>query len=180
MKTPNLRSKAQLGLSLPRFSHITFLAVFVILSLGLGHYGIRQVWGQLTSGTTVFGPKVYSREKGKPHAVVDTFSVTDTSHPFTLVIKNGSDDGSHRVSSAVITINGLIVVGPDRFNEQVDGIKQSLVLQPDNEIAVEIRGKPKDFITVSIVGEHLNQPPEADAGPDQSVPVGAAVVLDGS
>ncbi len=123
--------------------------------------------------------KTYIRETQKPKVVTDNFTVADLSGTFALVVKNGKD-GNNRVSSAVIQINGKQILGPSDFNEQVDLVTRDFTLELSNEITVELSSKPGSFIVVNIIAEGQNTPPVANAGPDQTVPLGSTVTLDAS
>lgn len=57
-----------------------------------------------------------------------------------------------RVSSAVIELNGVQVVGPNEFNKQVDLITKPVSLQQQTEITVEVRSAPGTSIVVTITG----------------------------
>jgi len=63
---------------------------------------------------TRFGPKQYVREKGKPQTVTDTFAAYAC--PGQIIVENGDGDGDHRVSSAIIKLNGEVIFGPHDFN----------------------------------------------------------------
>ena len=52
----------------------------------------------------IFGPKKYIRTKGKPNVYTETFETTPVAG--ILNVKNGEEDGSHRISSALIFVNG--------------------------------------------------------------------------
>lgn len=113
--------------------------------------------------TSIFGP-MYGRGTGKPQKVINTFSAHNTNQQFTLSVKNG--EGKNRVSSAVIELNGIQVVGPNDFNKQVDLITKSVNLKQQNEIAVEVRSGPGTFITVTIVGAGGGSLPPSNLPPD--------------
>lgn len=99
----------------------------------------------------IFGPEKYVREAGKPEKTVKTFSVQNLNGEFLLVVQNGEGKRG-RASSAVITINGAIVIGPNAFNKQVDVIKKPIVLKQINDLAVELRGQPGTSLVVTILG----------------------------
>jgi len=101
--------------------------------------------------TPVFGPEFYARGKGKPQKVFKNFSVQYLNQEFTLFIQNGEGNGG-RVSSAVIELNGVKVVGPDDFNKQVSMITKPVTLKQQNEIAIEVRSEPGTSIVVTILG----------------------------
>ena len=130
------------------------------------------------SDITVFN-KTYIRETGKPQVFTDRFTFSQPDNDFILTVKNGKN-GSFRVSAALIWINGKQVIGVSDFNNQVDLITRAITLKAANEIKVELRSKPGDFISINIIGLDINTPPVANAGPDQTVLVHDTVRLDGS
>ena len=66
--------------------------------------------------TPAFGPKQYMRHTGAPQTFQETFQHCGT-QACRIVIVNGNSDGSDRVSSASIYLNGVLVVGPSDFNQ---------------------------------------------------------------
>jgi hypothetical protein len=107
--------------------------------------------------TPVFGPEVYTRGTGKPQKVTKTFSVQNINQEFTLNVQNGEGKRG-RVSSAVVEINGIRVVGPSEFNKQVDLITRPVNLQQQNEISVEVRSEPGTSLIISIIGPETPPP----------------------
>ena len=105
---------------------------------------------------TVFGPQNYVRETGGPVVVSDNFSVSSPNTQFTLKVYNGGleDDATigEYVSSSEIKVNGALVIGPNNFNQNVQSIEEPVGIQSENEINVELRGKPGGVLTISIVG----------------------------
>jgi hypothetical protein len=105
---------------------------------------------------TVFGPQNYLRETGAPVVVSHNFSLTSTHPPYTLKVYNGGlqDNASigEYVSSSEIRVNGVLLLGPQNFNQNVPYVEVPTDLQWDNVIDVEVRGKPGGVLTVSIVG----------------------------
>ena len=92
---------------------------------------------------------------------------------------NGQN-GKNRVSSGTLKINGVEIVNESDFNQKVDKIERTIVLQTANTISVELKSGPGSFITVSILSQPTNHPPVANAGPDQTVYMGDKVKLDGN
>jgi fibronectin type 3 domain-containing protein len=109
---------------------------------------------------TVFGLETFPRDSGTPFTITKSFSVFNTNVPFTLEIYNGGlvDGEFEKVSSSVIGINGLQIVGPDEFNQNVPEVEKPVTLSTDNTISVEVRGKPGGAITIEIIGVD-NDPP---------------------
>ncbi len=129
----------------------------------------------------VFGPQKFERSTGKPIQEVVNFSVQNPNGAYTLRIDNGGLAGNClRVSSAVVLLNGVKVLGPKDFNQGVQVIEQAVTLQADNELIVEVRSLPDSCLTLQIMGDGVNAAPVADAGPDQTVLVNDPVTLDGS
>jgi RHS repeat-associated protein len=126
----------------------------------------------------VFGPEDFVRRSENPIVETRHFPA-NASHGHTLRIENGGSTGRFaRVSSAVVTLNGVQVVGPNDFNQNVALIEKPVILTSDDVLTVELRGKPGGGFTLRIL--EGNAPPVASAGPDQTVPVQTLVRLDGS
>lgn len=108
------------------------------------------------SQTTVFGPELYTRDTGKPQKIVKSFSANTGWVPFAISVKNGNGK-KEKASSAVVDINGQSILNPDDFSKEISEIIVLVKLKAQNEIAVEVRGEPGTFITVTILG---NSEPE--------------------
>jgi PKD repeat protein len=150
-------------------SYFIYLA-FVLISMVL--------WGINVSPSTktIYGPRKFIRATGKPVVVTETFSAPDAT-TYNLIVFNG-ENGKNRVSSATLEINGIEILGPSDFNQQVDRIERSVSLLLSNSISVELKSAPGSFITVSILG--INHPPVAKAGGPYTGVVGVTVQFDGS
>lgn len=62
----------------------------------------------------IFGPRQYTRTSGPPKELLETIALPPTLRaPFRLHIQSGNPDGSNRVSSATITLNGTQVATPE-------------------------------------------------------------------
>jgi len=96
-----------------------------------------------------FGPWQYTREAGRPETFTETFQYSGTS-PCQLVVVNGNADGTQRISSASISLNGQKIVGPSDFNQQIGGIVKTVVLADQNQLSTTLRSKPGSFLTVSV------------------------------
>jgi hypothetical protein len=85
---------------------------------------------------------------------------------FVLKIKNGEEDGSQRISSALVSLNGTKVLIPADFNQQVQTLERAISPLPgDNTLAVTMRSKPGGSLLVKILGTPTFQLPP-DPGPD--------------
>src|SRR6266566_3596849 len=113
---------------------------------------------------TVFGPKNYVRGTGAPVTVTDSFTVLNPATQYTLKAFNGGLQNSQTelVSSSVVTINGVQVLGPSNFNQNVSEVDVPVTLQVSNTISVQVRGQPGGTLTIQIVGLD-NEPPTVTA-----------------
>ncbi|WP_143083337.1 choice-of-anchor L domain-containing protein [Nitrosomonas communis] len=107
--------------------------------------------------TAVFGPEAYIRGAEGPQKVTKIFSTRHYQGEFTLVVQNGEGKRG-KVSSAVVRLNGVEVVGPNEFNKQVDLITKPVSLGPQNELTVEVRSHPGSSIIVTILGTESPSP----------------------
>ncbi|MGD0338062.1 MAG: hypothetical protein ABSB78_04685 [Bacteroidota bacterium] len=125
------------------------------------HYGAQaQTIPQLPLNPfLVYGPKKFERSSGPPVTQSDRFSVPQTaSSPYTLYVLNGWIDGSKRVTSATIKINGKTVLDQNDFKKIIPLIIKTVSLNKDNEIQITINGKPGTFITIAMTGTDKNPP----------------------
>ena len=101
----------------------------------------------------VLDPHIFERGKGKPSEETLEFELgSQFFGPFMLHLTNGRVDGYHRVDSAKIKLNGRLVLGPHVFNENVEEVFRVVSLRSKNRLSVELRGAPRDFLTLGIVG----------------------------
>lgn len=113
------------------------------------------------SGTfTSYGPQTYLRGSGNPATVVRNFTIPNPSTSYTLKIYNGGRGTrtGARVSSAVISLNGAAIVGPQNFNEKIGEISFPVKLASSNQLSVELRSQRGSLILVEIIGTD-NAPP---------------------
>jgi hypothetical protein len=98
----------------------------------------------------IFGPKQYTRGTGKPESFTDAFQNCETAAQYDLVVVNGNPDGSDRVSSATILLNGTQVAGPDDFNQNVAQVTKPVAVASSNMLEATLASKPGSFLTVSL------------------------------
>ncbi|MFA6054869.1 MAG: PKD domain-containing protein [Thermodesulfovibrionales bacterium] len=146
-------------------------AAFCFILAGIGN----SISG---NDATIF-QKTYIRATQTPQVVTDTFLVAPGSSNFSLIVQNGKN-GKHRVSSAAVSINGVQILGPYDFNQQVDLIEKPIALTDSNTISVKLDSAPGSFISLKITAEISNTSPVADAGSDQTVHLGSTITMDGS
>ena len=70
--------------------------------------------------------------------------------PYVLKITNGDRDGSNRLSSGEIVLNGVQVVTPNTLNQGAEFLSVPVSLQPHNTLQVTLAAKPKGSILVTV------------------------------
>lgn len=97
---------------------------------------------------TLHGPQQYIRGRGAPVAVKSTFPGVDGKAR--LVIDCGSD-AKLRPTSAIVSVNGAVVFGPDDFKKAVVCLEKEVAVGKQNALSVELRGEPGSRFTVRVV-----------------------------
>lgn len=69
---------------------------------------------------------------------------------YRLKIVNGDRDGSNRVTSAKIAINGETIVTPTEVNQGVETLTRTIRLQKQNQLTVTVDGPAKSHIYVVV------------------------------
>src|SRR5205807_485238 len=104
----------------------------------------------LSETFTVYGPRRIDRQTGQAVNVVDNFSISsDAAAPFSIQIQNGDANGSNRVSSATIRLNGADVFTPANFNQTVGSLTKAINLLSTNTLEVKLTSAPGSYLTVS-------------------------------
>src|SRR3989442_7342960 len=99
---------------------------------------------------SIFGPAEFVRGTGAPQEFTRTFDDCAPAARFKIIVVNGHPDGSGRVSSAAIRINGKEILGPNDFSQQVGHLERSIALSRQNEIRISLSSKPGSVLTVSV------------------------------
>lgn len=117
----------------------------------------------LAVDVVLFGPEVFTRTAGAPNDFAAAFSGFPDDGPIgTITVLNGDAAGTHRISSAIVSVNGVLLLGPQDFNQQVYEISRTFNLLESNTVEIQLRGKP---------GGHLS------LGVTQAVDAGLGVVI---
>jgi RHS repeat-associated protein len=112
--------------------------------------------------TVLFGPKQYIRTAGPPNQFIDTFTLpAGTTAPYTLHVVNGNANGTNRVSSGRVTLNGTEIIGPSDFGQNVAVIDRTVTLQPNNTLEIRLTSAPGSFITLSVLDTSAGSQPTA-------------------
>lgn len=106
------------------------------------------IWRELDPTFVIWGPESWVR--GGPDVVDSSFVVpAGAAAPFYLHMVNGESDGTGRVTSGRITINGVDVIGPSDLSQKVGGLVVPLQLNTSgaNTISAEGSGSPGSSFT---------------------------------
>lgn len=105
---------------------------------------------------TVHGPQVFVRADGQPVTEVVNFNVMDPTAEYTIIVTNGGleddDNTGEKVSSGEVLVNGIQILGPSDFGQNVTQVIRPVTLLGANTLSVELHGKPGGAIAVEIVG----------------------------
>jgi len=145
-------------------------SLIIALALFLGVFIVTSSAVEVTR----FGPKQYVRATGKPQTVTDTFA--SYAGAGLIIVENGDAAGGHRISSAVITLNGQQVFGPSSFNQNTSHLEAQVSLQETNTISVELRSKPGSYLTVTIIQDVALPTASITAEPQEIIRGGSATL----
>jgi len=152
-----------LWLYLSRFRWTRYVSVIGALLVCLAIHTSNAL-GQ----AAVFGPRTYVRTSGPPNLFQESFNIANANGVFTLVVQNGNADGSRRISSASIDLNGVEVVKEADFNQQVATIRKDVAVRSNNTLRIQLKGGVRDsFIIVNVLGpaQGDNTPPTLNISP---------------
>ncbi len=90
---------------------------------------------------------------------------------FILKVQNGDESGTNQVSSAIISINGVKILGPSDFNQKVQVLERAISPNDlENTLTVSLRSNPGGFLNVQILAEtSLNLPPDLGSAGDATI-----------
>ncbi len=126
--------------------------LFSLLGLGAFSVPLRSQGNEPVS-VTVFGTDVFTRGRGAPISETRTFAVPAMAKaPYHIRVTNGNPDGSGRVSSAQVSLNGSAIFNPFNFNQQIDVLRREVNLQQSNALRVELRSAPGSTLAITIQG----------------------------
>lgn len=164
-----------------------FIASLFILSCSLGNESSKKIslernvnpCGDDPRIVDICEPHEYVRGKSKPVTEETEFSAPFPG-AFCLVVVNG-DHGppqGKRISSAVISIDGEHVIGPNLFNQNVGLVTKAVHLeQGQHVLGVQLRSKPGSKLVVAIRGipDDLEPPSVSLVYPSDGSPLSASL-----
>lgn len=115
---------------------------------------IGAVWPANSAACpTIFGPRRFDRTTGPSNQYVEQFSLpSGFTSPFTLHIQNGAPDGTQRVSSATVRLNGVDVLSPSDLNQNVASVDRSVNLATNNQLYVRVTSDPGSYLIINLCG----------------------------
>lgn len=140
----------------PRLSRVVWAAQRrALLAAGFAVTLVLFPVTQASAGVfAVFEPEDFIHGGGAPSTFERMVTVLDPSISYTLRIDNGGVDGRfERVSSGLVFINGVEVVGTELFNQQVGLIEVPVSLAAENTLMVEVRSIPESGFHLLLYGQ---------------------------
>lgn len=107
----------------------------------------------------VYGPETFTRTSGTPVTETRTFSISGTAAaPYFLHLVNGNNDGSQRISSGTITLNGVTVVSGSDLSPHVGSLVKQVSLSSQNTLTVTLAAQPNGFLSLRITATDTTPP----------------------
>jgi RHS repeat-associated protein len=107
----------------------------------------------------VYGPTQFERSSSIPNPVTTTFTIPATAAaPFTLHVANGDVDGTERLSSAYVTLNGTNVLTPSDLSQQVGAVVKTVTLLSSNTLTVDLRSQLGSHFTIWFTATDTTKP----------------------
>ena len=157
-----------------------FLTACLIV-LSLGHLCAIRVLAEPDPEPTfsVFPPTTVFREQGPTRTETFAFQLPSiVRFPFMLVVQNGDSSGSRCVSSATITLNGVSILRPSDFNQNISRIERPVdLISDENVLTARLAGAPGGMLTVEITGHVLADTTQAEVT-SIITPSGGTIILE--
>ena len=143
-----------------------------------GAYITAELLETVFDGTLLFGPERFVRGAGDP--VTESRTIVRSAQatgPFRLCVVNGNPDGSQRISSAWIWVNGVEIAKPKDFNQHVVGFQRPVALQVGNNLLeVRLVSTPVGFLDICALGTDEDPPVLTITAPAESTITNAAEI----
>lgn len=133
---------------LPRHARLSFAVIRVLAMLA-----VAALAGAVPSHAGIlFGPEVFVRDTNKPRTETRIVSTSGYVGPFTIRIRIGDHLGQARLSSAMIWVDGRLIVIRRAVSRKVTEHAGPVVLAPKSTLQVSIKGTPGSRLTITIEG----------------------------
>ncbi len=108
----------------------------------------KQPLDPCLDGAILAGPETYVRETGKPRMHVLPFSV-DVAGALCIRVANGDEKRESRVASAVVSLDGEMLLLPRDFRPGVAVLQRRVEIDVgDHDATTELASKPGTFVTI--------------------------------
>jgi len=122
------------------------------------------VWASQAAALQVVAEQRFVSSQGEPVTQELLFNGSGFAD-FVLRVQNGAADGTQRVSSALVSLNGVKILAPADFNQNVQTLERAIAPLPaGNTLSVTVRSNPGAFLVVQVLGAPTFQLPP-DPGP---------------
>lgn len=123
-----------------------------------GEAPLEQPGGTQQVTLPFFGPKRYTRTAGPPNVFDETIAVPAwLVGPYTLHVQNGEPNGTHRLSSATVDVNGVTVARQNDFNQNVAGFDRTVTLTAVTALRVRLTSNPGGYLTINLAGANADR-----------------------
>ena len=113
----------------------------------------RNVAASAVTELAFFGPKKFVRTTGPKDVYTLTIEVPAwLQSPFRLHVRNGESDGTFRVSSATVEINGVEILRQSDFKQSAASFDRTVTLTPQTTLKVTLASKPTSYLTFWLYG----------------------------
>ena len=83
----------------------------------------------------------------------------DSVPPFRVRVVNGDRAGRHRIRSGTITVNDVVVIGPEQLTSRAEFVEVTLPALPiENLLRVQLTGDPDAYIVVTVSDSTVRKP----------------------
>jgi RHS repeat-associated protein len=113
------------------------------------------------SGTfNIFGLERFTRLNGTPATDERTFTLpASAGAPYTMCLVNGNADGSNRIASAQIKLNGSEIIGSSDLSKQVAGLMRPVTpTSGTNTLSVKLTAQPSGFVDLCVMATDVGDP----------------------
>lgn len=114
----------------------------------------------------VFETERFIRQNGAPGTDLREFALpASAGAPFRLCLVNGDPDGTDRIASASIKLNGVEVVGSTDLSQQVAGLMRDVSLLTENTLEIRLTAQPDGFVDLCVMATDIAPPVMAISAP---------------
>jgi len=113
-----------------------------------------RVIGELTAGPGVTS-ETFPLYEAVEAAAVSLYTVVPQLKSISIDVLNGAEKTKHRVTAAVVTVNGDVIFKESDFNARVLSLSKTLEAEPDMAevaVSVEVKGQKNSNLTLRVIG----------------------------